>query len=51
MAEDTTGRGGAVRRPVVNHQTEKVDKIHQLVIDVGKNRVAYALLSYGVNKS
>ena len=41
MAEDTTGRGGAViRRPVVNHQIEKVDKIHELVIVVRKNRVA-----------
>ncbi len=31
---------------VVNRQSENVGKIHELVIDAGKNRVAYALLSF-----
>lgn len=38
-------------RTVANRQNEKVGKIHELVIDVGKNRVAFALLSFGVDKS
>ena len=32
---------------VVNRQNEKVGKIHELVIDARKNRVAYAVLSFG----
>ena len=32
---------------VANHQGENVGKIHELVIDAGKNRVAYAVLSHG----
>ena len=32
---------------VVNRQDEKVGKIHELVIDARKNRVAYAVLSFG----
>jgi hypothetical protein len=32
---------------VVNHQNENVGKIHELVIDARKNRVAYAVLSFG----
>ena len=32
---------------VVNRQGENVGKIHELVIDARKNRVAYAVLSFG----
>jgi sporulation protein YlmC with PRC-barrel domain len=32
---------------VVNRQSENVGKIHELVIDARKNRVAYAVLSFG----
>ena len=32
---------------VVNRQDENVGKIHELVIDARKNRVAYAVLSFG----
>ncbi|MFH2063638.1 MAG: PRC-barrel domain-containing protein [Pseudomonadota bacterium] len=32
---------------VVNRQSENVGKIHELVIDAGKNRVVYAVLSFG----
>ena len=32
---------------VVNRQGEKVGKIHELVIDAEKNRVACAVLSFG----
>ncbi|MBF0231730.1 MAG: PRC-barrel domain-containing protein [Desulfamplus sp.] len=32
---------------VVNRQSENVGKIHELVIDAKKNRVAYAVLSFG----
>ena len=32
---------------VVNRQDEKVGKIHELVIDAKKNRVLYAVLSFG----
>ena len=32
---------------VVNRQGENVGKIQELVIDAGKNRVAYAVLSFG----
>lgn len=32
---------------VVNRQSEKVGKIHELVIDAKNNRVAYAVLTYG----
>ncbi len=32
---------------VVNRQGEDVGKIHELVIDARKNRVAYAVLSFG----
>jgi sporulation protein YlmC with PRC-barrel domain len=32
---------------VVNYQGENVGKIHELVIDARKNRVAYAVLSFG----
>jgi sporulation protein YlmC with PRC-barrel domain len=32
---------------VANHQAENVGKIHELVIDARKNRVAYAVLSFG----
>ncbi len=32
---------------VVNRQGENVGKIHELVIDAEKNRVAYAVLSFG----
>ena len=32
---------------VANHQGENVGKIHELVIDTRKNRVAYAVLSFG----
>jgi sporulation protein YlmC with PRC-barrel domain len=32
---------------VVNRQNENVGKIHELVIDASKNRVAYLVLSFG----
>ena len=32
---------------MVNRQGENVGKIHELVIDAKKNRVAYAVLSFG----
>ena len=32
---------------VVNRQGENVGKIHELLIDAKKNRVAYAVLSFG----
>jgi sporulation protein YlmC with PRC-barrel domain len=32
---------------VVNRQGEKLGKIHELVIDARKNRVAYVVLSHG----
>jgi sporulation protein YlmC with PRC-barrel domain len=32
---------------VVNRQGENVGKIHELVIDAKRNRVAYAVLSFG----
>jgi sporulation protein YlmC with PRC-barrel domain len=32
---------------VVNRQGENVGKIQELVIDAGKNRIAYAVLSFG----
>jgi sporulation protein YlmC with PRC-barrel domain len=36
-----------IGEPVVNHQGENVGKIHELLIDAKKNRVAYAVLSFG----
>jgi sporulation protein YlmC with PRC-barrel domain len=32
---------------VVNRQSENVGKVHELVIDAKRNRVAYVVLSYG----
>ena len=32
---------------VVNRQSVNVGKIHELVIDANKNRVTYAVLSFG----
>ncbi len=32
---------------VVNRQNENVGKIHELVIDAKKNRIVYAVLSFG----
>lgn len=51
MAEDTTGRGGAVRSPgtgaVVNRRDEAPGKNHERVINAGENHAASAALFIG----
>ena len=51
MAEDTTGRGAAIRRPDPGRwsiaRDENLGKIHELVIEVKDGRLVYGVLSIG----